>query len=70
MLWDPEKKTASVSRDVVFDEELMLMLQEKSKMEDKTQGGASDSSADSQSRSLSFQMTPTSMLRQMKTSQI
>jgi len=33
MLWDPEKKIAFVSRDVVFDEE--SMLQEKSKTKDK-----------------------------------
>ena len=32
-LWDPEKKSFFVSRDVVFDEE--SMLKEKSKTEDK-----------------------------------
>ena len=43
-LWDPEKKSTFVSRDVVFDED--SMLQAKSKMEDKAQGGASDNSVD------------------------
>ena len=43
-LWDPEKKSAYTTRDVVFDEE--SMLQEKSEAEDKAQGGASNSSAD------------------------
>ena len=32
-LWDPETRSAFISRDVVFDEE--SMLQEKSEMEDK-----------------------------------
>jgi len=43
-LWDLKTKSPFTSRDVVFDEE--SMLQEKSKTEDKTQGGASDSSTD------------------------
>ena len=34
MHWDLEKKSAFVSRDVIFDEE--FMLQENSKTEDKT----------------------------------
>jgi len=34
MFWDLEKKSAFISRDVVFNEE--LILQEKSKMEDKS----------------------------------
>jgi len=39
-LWDPEKKSAFISRDVVFDED--SILQAKSKMKDKAQGGALD----------------------------
>ena len=55
-LWDPEKKSAFVSRDVVFDEE--IMLHEKSKMEDKAQGGTSDSSTDSKSKEFEFSDNP------------
>ena len=51
MLWDP-KKSVFVSRDVIFNEE--SMLQEKSKTEDKVQGGTSNSSADSQSEEFEF----------------
>ena len=40
------KKSAFVSKDVIFDED--SMLQTKSKTEDEAQGGVSDSSADSQ----------------------
>ena len=39
-LWDPERRSVFTNRDVVFDEE--SMLQEKSEMVDKAQGGASD----------------------------
>ena len=46
------KKSAFVSRDVVFDEE--SMSQENSKTEDKSQVGASDSSADSQRKEFEF----------------
>jgi len=48
-LWDPEKRSAFTSRDVVFDKE--LILRKKSETEDKVQGGASDSSADTQKKS-------------------
>ena len=50
--WDLEKKSAFVSRDVIFDEE--LMLQEKSKMEDNVQGETLDSLTDSQSKEFEF----------------
>ena len=40
-LWDPEKRSAFTSRDVIFDED--SMLREKSETEDKAQGGVSDS---------------------------
>jgi len=51
-LWDPEKKSAFVSRDVVFDEK--SMLQEKLNTEYKAQSRLSESSADSQSKKLVF----------------
>jgi len=51
-LWDPEKKSAFISRDVVFDED--SILQAKSKMKDKAQGGALDISADSQREEFEF----------------
>ena len=51
-LWDPKKKSAFVSGDVIYDEDSMLQV--KSKMEDKTHGEASDSSADSQKEELEF----------------
>jgi len=56
-LWVSKKKSAFISRNVVFNED--SILQAKSKMEDKTQCKASDSSTISTERSLSFQMTPT-----------
>jgi len=56
MLWDPEKKSAFVSRDAVFDEE--SMLQEKSNTNDKMQAGASDSSANSQRKEFEFSDAP------------
>ena len=40
--WDPKTWNAFTSRDMIFDEE--LILQDKSEMEDKMQGEASDSS--------------------------
>ena len=43
-LWDFETRSVFTNRYVVFDEE--LILQEKSEMEDKVQGGALDSSTD------------------------
>jgi len=41
-----------ISRDVVFNE--VLILQERLKMKDKTQGGAPDTSADSQEKEIEF----------------
>ena len=52
MLWDPKKKRAFVSKDVVFDED--SMLQAKSNMEDNVKGRASDSSANSQREEFEF----------------
>jgi len=51
-LWDSEKRSAFTSRDVVFDEE--SLLREKSETVDKAQGGASDSSADTQEKKVEF----------------
>ena len=51
-LWDPEKRSAFTSRYVIFDEK--STLQEKSEAEDKAQGGASDSSADTQEKKVEF----------------
>jgi len=42
-LWDPEKKSAFTSRDVIFNEN--SILREKLETEDKAQGGTSDSLA-------------------------
>ena len=42
-LWDPEKRSAFISRDVIFDED--SMLREKSETENKAQDEISDSSA-------------------------
>ena len=50
------KMSAFTSKDAVFDEE--LMLQEKSETEDKVQGGASDSSADTQRKEVKFLESP------------
>ena len=47
-LWDPEKRRAFTSRDMVFDKK--SMLQEKSYTKDKAQGGAPDSSVDTQEK--------------------
>jgi len=56
-LWDPEKMSTFTSRDVVFDED--SMLREKSEVEDKAQGGASDSStADTQEKGVEFSNIP------------
>jgi len=56
-LWDPEKRSAFTSRDVVFDED--SMLREKSETEDKAQSGASDSSAaDTQENGVEFSDCP------------
>ena len=55
-LWDPETRSAFTSRDVIFDEE--SMLQEKSETKDKAQGGASDSSADTQKKGVEFSESP------------
>ena len=46
MLWDPETRSAFVSRDVVFDED--TVMQGGSKMEDKVRGGVPDVPVDSQ----------------------
>ena len=58
MLWDPRQKSGFISRDVIFNED--SILQAKSKTEDKTQGGALDSSTDSQIDEF-FHMTPISL---------
>ena len=55
-LWDPEKRSAFTSRDVVFDED--LMLREKSETEDKAQCGASDSSTVTQEKEIKFSESP------------
>ena len=55
-LWDPEKMSVFTSKDVLFEEK--SVLQEKSKTEDKTQGGASDSSADTQEKKVEFSERP------------
>jgi len=49
-----------VSKNVVFDEK--SMLQEKTKMEDKAQGGTSDSSANSQSKEFEFSNDPSKLV--------
>jgi len=51
-LWDPEKRSAFTSRDVIFDEK--SMLQEESETEDKAQGGASDT----QEKKVEFSESP------------
>jgi len=56
MLWDQEKKSAFISRDAVFDEDSMLQV--RSKMEDMTQGEASNSSANSQKEEFEFSDDP------------
>jgi len=55
-LWDLEKRSVFTSKDVIFDEE--SMLREKSEMEDKLQGGALDSSADTQEKEVEFSQSP------------
>jgi len=56
-LWDPEKKSAFTSRDVVFDED--SMLREKPETKDKAQGGASNSSAtDTEEKGVKFSDSP------------
>ena len=56
-LWDPEKRSAFTSRDVVFDED--SMLREKSETEDKMQGGGSNNSAaDTQKKRVKFSNSP------------
>jgi len=66
--WDPKKRSAFTSRDVIFDEE--SMLQEKSEMEDKAQGGASDSSEDTQEKKVEFLESPKKPERSKRTPQI
>jgi len=68
VLWDPEKMSAFTSKDVVFDEK--LILQEKSEMEDKAQGGASDSSTDTQEKKVEFSERPERPTGQKRTPQI
>jgi len=55
-LWDLETRSTFTNRDVVFDKE--SMLQEKSETEDKAQGGAPDSSADTQEKGVEFSERP------------
>ena len=66
-LWDLEKKSVVTSRDVFFDKK--SMLREKSETEDRAQGGASDSSADTQEKELSSQIVLKSLKGQKRTSQ-
>ena len=61
--------SAFTSRDVVFDED--SMLREKLEMEDKAQGGASDSStADTQKKGVKFLDNPKGLKGQKWTPQI
>ena len=62
-----EKSTFSC-KDVILDEE--FMLQEKSEMEDKAQGGASDSLADTQEKELSSQRALKVLMGQKRTPHI
>jgi len=56
-LWNPEKRSAFTSRDVVFDEN--SMLREKSKTEDKVQGETSDSlAANTHEKGVEFSDSP------------
>ena len=55
-LWDPKTKSSFTSRDVIFDKE--SMLQEKSETEDIAQGGASESSPDTQENEVEFSESP------------
>jgi len=55
-LWDPEKRSALTSSDVIFDEE--SILQEKSETEDKAQGGVLDSWVDNQEKKVKFSKSP------------
>ena len=54
--WNPETKSTFTSRDVAFDEE--MMLQEKSETKNKAQGGAPDNSADTQEKRVEFSENP------------
>ena len=47
---------AFINRNVIFDEE--SMLQDKSEPKDKAQGGASDSSANTQNKGVEFSESP------------
>jgi len=58
-LWDPEKKSVFVSRDVVFDKK--SMLQEKSKRSIRHKVELQTVQQILRAMSLSFQMIPTSM---------
>jgi len=55
-LWDSKSMSAFTSRDVVFDEE--SMLQKRSEIEDKAQGGAPDSSTDTHVKGVEFSDGP------------
>ena len=55
-LWDPEKRRAFTSRDVIFDED--SMLREKSETEDKAQDEASDSLVNTQEKEVEFSEKP------------
>ena len=59
-LWHPKSRSAFTSRDKIFDEK--SMLQERSEMGDKTQGGALDSSINSQAKEVDFQLTLKSLM--------
>ena len=65
-LWDLETMSDFTSRYVIFDEE--SMMQERSETEDKVQGGAPDSSVNSQVKGLSSQMALKGLIDQMRTS--
>jgi len=55
-LCDPETKSVFTNRDVIFDEK--SILQERSETEDKAQGGASNSSADTLVNGIEFSDSP------------
>ena len=67
-LWVPKTRSAFTTRDVIFDEE--SMLQERSETKDKSQGGAPDSSADTQVKGIEFSDCSKSLMGQMRNLQI
>ena len=64
-LWDPEIRSAFISRDVVFYED--SMLQAKSKTEDKVQSRASYSSANSEREEFELSNDSNKHVGQIKT---